>query len=115
MDTIFKNTLRAELDFQDIKLKELASRTGISQRTLEGYVNTRSSIPPADVAVKIADALGVSVEYLVRGKENVKKTQNQDETKNNSLSDFINELPITKKKFLKQIILLLKNFKIDEM
>lgn len=32
----------------------------------------RGSIPPADIAVKIADALHVSVEFLVTGKEKKK-------------------------------------------
>ena len=67
MDSVFKETLRSELDFQDIKVKELSARTGISRRTLEGYLSARGSIPPADVAVRIARALGVTVEYLVTG------------------------------------------------
>lgn len=69
MDSIFKQTLRAEMDFQDVKVKDLAIWTGISQRTLEGYLGSRASIPPADVAVKIANSLNVSVEYLVTGKD----------------------------------------------
>ncbi len=69
MDSIFKQTLRAELDFQGIKVKELASHTGISPRTIEGYLSSRASIPPADVAFKIARALGVTVEYLITGEE----------------------------------------------
>ena len=69
MDSIFKQTLRAEMDFQGIKVKELASRTGISPRTLEGYLGNRASIPPADVAFKIARSLNVTVEYLVTGEE----------------------------------------------
>ena len=67
MDSVFKQTLRYEMDFQDIRVKELAIRTGISKRTLEGYFSSRGSIPPADVAVKIANDLNVSVEYLVTG------------------------------------------------
>ena len=70
MDSVFKQMLRDEMDFQDIKVKELSLRTGISQRTLESYLGARGSIPPADVAVKIAKALNVSVEYLVTGKKN---------------------------------------------
>ena len=67
MDSIFKRTLRAELDYQDVKVKELSARTGISSRTIEGYLNARGSIPPADVAFKIAKSLHVTVEYLVTG------------------------------------------------
>ena len=65
----FKENLRAELDFQGLTVKELAARTGIIKGTLDNYLGTRESIPPADIAVKIAQALNVSVEYLVTGKE----------------------------------------------
>ncbi len=94
MDSIFKQTLRSEMDFQDIKVKELSLRTGVSQRTLEGYLGSRASIPPADVAVKIANALNVSVEYLVTGKDRQSKN-NQDsvsEGKIALLNDFANLL-----------------------
>ena len=67
MSTVFKKNLRSELDFQNKTVKELAAETGISQRTLEGYLSSRGSIPPADVAVKIARTLNVTVEYLVTG------------------------------------------------
>ena len=77
MDSIFKQMLRNEMEFQDIKVKELALRTGISQRTLEGYIGVRGSIPPADVAVKIAKVLNVSVEYLVTG-ESLNKTNKKN-------------------------------------
>ena len=50
MDSIFKKTLRSEMEFKDIKLKELSIKTGVSARTLEGYLGNRASIPPADVA-----------------------------------------------------------------
>ena len=50
-------------------VKELAQMTGISRHTLDNYLNVRENMPTADVAVKIAKALGVSVEYLVTGEE----------------------------------------------
>lgn len=65
------------MDFQDIKVKDLANKTGISPRTLEGYIGNRASIPPADVAVKIANALNVTVEYLVTGKQQREKNKIQ--------------------------------------
>ena len=101
MDSVFKQTLRAEMDFQDIKVKELANRTGISQRTLEGYLGSRASIPPADVAVKIANALNVSVEYLVTGKNN---NLSNVVSKNNELDEKIKNLSINKKLILKDFI-----------
>ena len=65
----FRENLKSEITYQDIRVKELAAKTGISKKTLDNYLNTREYMPSADVAVKIAQALGVSVEYLVTGDE----------------------------------------------
>ena len=67
----FKENFKSELLYQDIQVKELADITGISRYTLGNYLSVRERIPTADVAVKIAQAFGVSVEYLVTGKENI--------------------------------------------
>ena len=66
----FKENLKSELLYQDMLVKELAVRTGISRHTLDNYLNVRENMPTADVAVKIAQVLGVTVEYLVTGDEN---------------------------------------------
>jgi transcriptional regulator with XRE-family HTH domain len=66
----FKENLKSELLFQDMQVKELSTVTGISRHTLGNYLSVRERIPTADVAVKIAKALGVTVEYLVTGEEN---------------------------------------------
>ena len=50
-------------------VKELAEKTGISRHTLDNYLNVREHLPTIDVAVKIAQVLGVSVEYLATGQE----------------------------------------------
>ena len=63
----FRENLKSELVFRGILVKELSSKTGINKRTLDNYLREKSSTPPADIAVKIADALGVSVEFLVTG------------------------------------------------
>jgi len=57
------------LEYQGVLVKELAARTGISRNTLENYLSVRGHTPAADAAVKIARALGVSVEYLVTGED----------------------------------------------
>ena len=80
----FRENLKDELTFRDIQTKELAAITGISLNTLNHYLVQKSAIPSADNAVKIATALGVSVEYLVTGKEINSKNQ----------EDFSNELQI---------------------
>jgi len=63
----FKENLKSELIYSGILVKELAAKTGIKKHTLDNYLNTHKSIPNAVSAVKIAQALGVSVEYLVTG------------------------------------------------
>ena len=65
----FKENLRAELDYSGLTVKELSAKTGIPKGTLDCYLGVRASIPPADIAVKIAEALNVSVEYLITGRE----------------------------------------------
>ena len=108
MGSLFRETLRSELDFQDIKVKELAVKTGISQRTLEGYLGARGSIPPADVAVKIAQVLNVSVEYLVTG-DSEQNAKNKD-IAGGCLADEIFGLHIGKKQLLKELLAVLQKF-----
>lgn len=65
----FKEILKDELIFQDIQTKELAVKTGISLSTLNHYLASNGNAPSAENALKIAQALGVSVEYLMLGKK----------------------------------------------
>ncbi len=69
----FRDNLKAELAYQDILVKELADLSGVNKRTLDNYLREKANTPPADVAVKIARALNVSVEYLVTGAESVEQ------------------------------------------
>lgn len=59
--------MKSELEYQGMLLKELAAKCGVSKNTLGNYLTGHNSLPTADTAVKIARALGVSVEYLVTG------------------------------------------------
>jgi transcriptional regulator with XRE-family HTH domain len=66
----FRENLKQELNFNGILVKELAAAAGVRKRALDTYLlSENASMPPADTAVRIAQALGVSVEYLVTGKE----------------------------------------------
>ena len=65
----FKENLKSELTYQNMLVKELAAASGISKPTLDNYLCVRGYMPSASAAVKIARALGVSVEYLVTGEE----------------------------------------------
>ena len=63
----FAERLRQEIDYLGLTRKELSSRADIKQRALDMYLGTQASMPPADVAVRLARALNVTVEYLVTG------------------------------------------------
>lgn len=65
----FKTRLKEEMEYKWFQHKELAAKANIKPRALLTYVATNPSMPPADVAVKIAKALDVSVEYLVTGED----------------------------------------------
>lgn len=66
----FRENLKQELAFNELLVKELAAASGIQKRALDTYLlSEKPSMPPADVAVRIAQVLGVTVESLVTGKE----------------------------------------------
>ncbi len=75
MGTSFKENLRDFLDYKDITIKELSFLTGVPRRSIENYLNARSSMPPADYACKIAKALGTTVEYLVNHENSTENVQ----------------------------------------
>ena len=63
----FAQRLREEIEYNGLLQKELADKAGIKKRALDMYLGAQASIPPADVAVRLAKVLGVTVEYLVTG------------------------------------------------
>jgi transcriptional regulator with XRE-family HTH domain len=65
----FKENLKSELAYSGILVKELAALSGVNKRTIDNYLNTHNTMPSADAAVRIAGALGVTVEYLVTGRK----------------------------------------------
>lgn len=65
MGKTFKENLKELLEYNDMTIKELAYQTGISHRSIENYLNSRESIPPADYACKIAKTLNTTVEDLL--------------------------------------------------
>jgi transcriptional regulator with XRE-family HTH domain len=65
----FKENLKSELIYSGMMVKELAATTGIKRHTLDNYLNTHNALPNADAAVKIAQALNVTVEYLITGRD----------------------------------------------
>ena len=63
----FRDRLRDLIEYRGLLDKEVASKAGISKRAIDSYVGSESCMPSAEVAVKIAKVLDVSVEYLVTG------------------------------------------------
>jgi len=100
MDADFKTNLRAELDYRGLTVKELSVKTGIPKGTLDCYLGVRASMPPADIAAKIANALDVSVEYLVTGQESKK----QDKLLDHNIRSIIQLLLELNEKDIKTIL-----------
>ena len=65
----FSKRLHSEIEYIGLNRKGFAAKAGIKIRALDSYLGPQQSMPPADTAVKMAAVLGVSVEYLVTGKE----------------------------------------------
>ena len=65
----FKENLKAELAYKDILIKELSALSGVNRRTIDNYMREDGSMPSAEAAVRIARALGGTVEYLITGKD----------------------------------------------
>lgn len=68
----FADRLREEMEYLALTRKELAIKADVKQRALDMYLGTQGSMPPADVAVRLAKALQVTVEYLVTGEQQEK-------------------------------------------
>jgi transcriptional regulator with XRE-family HTH domain len=92
MASTFRQNLKDELSFQGMTVKELSAKTGIPKPTLDCYLSSRETMPPADVAVRIAQVLKVSVEFLVTGGETRKTTTLLNELKYQSVKDILADL-----------------------
>ena len=71
------------LDRNDINKKTLAYEAGFDASNITKGIKN-NNVPSAETAVKIAQVLGVSVEYLVNGTE-TSKSPSQKETEQNQL------------------------------
>jgi transcriptional regulator with XRE-family HTH domain len=65
----FRENLKAQLKYSDMLVKELAAKSGLKKQRIDSYLRKDGYEPSAETAVKIAQALGLSVEYLVTGRE----------------------------------------------
>lgn len=74
----FKDRLRQEIEYKGLLVKELSAEVGISNSTFLSYIDARGVLPNVETAVKIASVLGVSVEYLVTGKDPIYNSKHID-------------------------------------
>jgi transcriptional regulator with XRE-family HTH domain len=103
----FKENLKGELEYKGMPVKELAHKTGIPKQTIDKYLLSNGSMPPADKAVVIAQVLEVSVEYLVTGR-NTQKNKKSDyiiSPEVRLIADFIEPLPREKRRLVEDIVI----------
>jgi len=75
----FWQNVESEREYKNISRKELASEANFAVSGISLGL-AHNSIPSADVAVRIAKVLNVSVEYLVTGKDyRIKDSDNEEQ------------------------------------
>ena len=103
----FNENLKGELEYKGIRVKELAKATGIAKQTIDKYLLSNGSMPPADKAVTIARALGVTVEFLVIGRNAFEKEASNQilypETR--SIVERVEPLPREKRKIVEKTVI----------
>ena len=103
--TDFSKRLRSEIEYIGLNQKEFAAKLGLKKRTLDSYLGAQQSMPPADTAVEIATALGLSVEYLVTGRE---YKQNIDISRYLQFRDILDDLSVLPNEILNPIKAMIK-------
>lgn len=110
----FKENLKSELAYSGMLVKELAAKSGVNKYSIDNYLNARGQIPSIEAGVKIAQALGVTAEYLVTGKEGIQTGESQKLTHDiQIITQLAGQLSEEKRKFLIDFIKLLKNRAMD--
>ena len=102
----FRENLSYELSKKEYTIKEFSKKVGISYSTILSYIDGRSYIPSADTAVKIAQELKVTVEYLVTGNSSIEKNYLQYKL----FLKALNTLPESIKKNIEEQVYLLADF-----
>ena len=99
------------LDEKGITKKSLSTEAGFDPSNISKGLK-KNNMPSAETAVKIAEILGVSAEFLVTGKTNYKNdtlSLGEDNIKYQSMIDEFKSLPEDKKELVKNLISNLKN------
>ena len=63
----FNENLKEAMYCKNLTTVQLAALSGINSGVISSYLKTKGAMPPADKALKLAQALDVSVEFLVNG------------------------------------------------
>ncbi|MCR5125090.1 MAG: helix-turn-helix domain-containing protein [Treponema sp.] len=98
--TTFALKINEILDDKGLKRSDLVNNLKIPEATVRSWFN-RESMPSVDFAVKVADFLGVSVEYLVTGKEMNEKSVRREPS---ALEKKIDRLSAEQKKAVETLI-----------
>ena len=86
----FRERLKEEISYNGFVMKELADRAGLKPRSLEAYCRTSETrMPAADVAVRLAKVLNVTVEYLVTGEDKTTTKEDAKYIKFRKLNDML--------------------------
>lgn len=114
----FAENLKYALDLRNLQVKELASKTRISKNTIDNYLSGQKSLPNIENGFKIAQALDVSMEYLVTGdfslsknakfSERILKTQ-KSVPEENDITNILADLKRLKKSDLDSIKNIIKS------
>ncbi|MDE5583117.1 MAG: helix-turn-helix domain-containing protein, partial [Ruminococcus sp.] len=86
--------------------KEFAKRIEINEKTVSAW-KKNNSLPPVDKISKISDCLGVSIDYLLTGKENQTKELSDDKQRLLKMYDLLT--PMEKGEILGELKAMTKN------
>jgi len=73
--SFFWDMVALEVERQQTSFEWLYRKTKVAKGTFSSW-KSRKMYPRADIAYKIAEALGVSVEYLLTGRQQLKQSSN---------------------------------------
>jgi len=106
----FKENLKSELLYSGISVKELSIKSGVNKYSIDNYLNASGQIPSLEAGHKIAQALNVTVEYLITGSENINtKKINKSSNDVRMIARLAENLDDENRKFVIDFIKWLKN------
>ncbi|MBR4321588.1 helix-turn-helix transcriptional regulator [Treponema sp.] len=103
MGNSFRENVREELDYHGVSVKELSAKTNIPYQTLENYLNSRATMPPADYACRIAKVLNTDVESLL-GEKEIPNSVSEEKKQDRHILTLISRLNPENKKAVLQIL-----------